>query len=264
MPYSAYSEISVDIQGRVAAITFEREGNLNSFSAQLKRECIDALRQLSTDNSVGAVVLTGRGKHFCAGANIAELKENIDKGSCIPADTAWLTIEWVRSIRRCLKPVIAMVNGAAMGGGAAIASACDFRFMQPSSRFAMAFINMGLSCDSSSMYSLSRIVGYSKALELIMTGEVTRGEAAEKLGWARLCEEGKLADEVYAFAQALAEKPGLALANDKRLANAIFWADFETYENIEIPGVVECGRSYDHAEGVSAFLEKRTPQFQHR
>jgi len=262
--YSNYSEIEVSLDKRVATITFNREKQLNSFSRTLKTECIDALNKLAADDTIGALVITGKGKHFCAGANLAELKDNIENGTCIAPETAWLTIDWVRAIRRCLKPVIAMVNGAAMGGGAAIASACDYRFMEPSSRFGMAFINVGLSCDSSSMYSLSRVVGFSKALELIMSGEVNRGEAAEKLGWARLAEQGKLAMTTYEFAHMLSNKPALALARNKRLANAIFWADFETYENIEIPNVVECGKSYDHNEGVTAFLEKRAPKFKHK
>lgn len=264
MAYDNYKEIEVSFDKRVATVAFNRVENLNSFSAALKRECIDAFNQLADDDSVGAIVLTGNGKHFCAGANITELKENIDKGDCITFPQAGLTIDWVRAIRRCLKPVIAMVNGAAMGGGAAIASACDYRFMQPSSKFGMAFINMGLSCDSSSMYSLSRIVGYAKALELIMSGEVTKGVEAEKMGWARLTEEGKLAEETYAFAHMLSNKPGMALARDKQMANAIFWADHETYEALEIPYVVACGQSHDHKEGVNAFLEKRTPEFKHK
>lgn len=264
MSYSNYTEIEVSFDKRVATVAFNREAQLNSFSQTLKAECIDALNRLAADDSVGAIVITGKGKHFCAGANIVGLKENIDSGECIAPEVAWLTIEWVRTIRRCLKPVIAMVNGAAMGGGAAIASACDYRFMEPSGKFGMAFINMGLSCDSSSMYSLSRVVGPGKALELIMSGEINKGEAAEKLGWARLTEQGKLAETTYEFAHMLSNKPGMALARNKRMANAIFWADFETYENMEIPNVVECGKSYDHKEGVTAFLEKRAPEFRHK
>lgn len=256
-----YREIELSFDKRVATVCFNREASLNSFSRELKEECIDAFNSLAYDDRVGAIVVTGKGKHFCAGGNIVELKENIDSGKYIPPETAWLTIEWVRAIRRCLKPVIAMVNGAAMGGGAAIASACDYRFMEPSSKFAMAFINMGLSCDSASMYSLSRVVGPAKALELIMSGEVTRGEAAEKMGWARLTEQGKLRETVYEFAHKISNKPGLALECDKRMANAIFWVDFETYENMEIPNVVACGKSRDHNEGVTAFIEKRAPQF---
>lgn len=256
-------EIKLSRDGRVATIEFDRPEQLNSFSAQLKRECIDAFNMLAYDDTVGCVVLTGAGKHFCAGANIAELKGNIDKGICIAPETAWLTIEWVRAIRRCLKPVIAMVNGAAMGGGAAIASACDYRFMDSNGRFGMAFVNMGLSCDSSSMYSLSRVIGFSKALELIMSGEIVKAERAEKLGWARITEKGKLREETYAFAHMLSERPGLALAKDKQMANAIFWSDFETYENMEIPNVVASGKTHDHAEGVKSFIEKRPPVFTH-
>ena len=264
MIYPDYKDVEISLDKRVATVTFNREKNLNSFSARLKKECTDALQRLSADDKVGAIVITGKGRHFCAGANIEELKANIDSGVCITPEIAWLTVEWVRAIRRCLKPVIAMVNGAAMGGGAAIASACDYRFMQPSSKFGMAFVNMGLSCDSGSMFSLSRVVGYSKALELIMSGEIINGYEAEKMGWSRLTEEGMLAENVYAFAGMISAKPGKALANDKRLANAIFWSDFETCENMEIPNVIDCGKSYDHAEGVNAFLEKRSPEFKHK
>lgn len=264
MAYNNFTEIEVSFDKRVATIAFNRVEQFNSFSQVLKAECINALNQLAADDNVGAVVMTGKGKHFCAGADISGLKENIDSGVYISPEIAWLTIDWVRAIRRCLKPVIAMVNGAAMGGGAAIASACDYRFMEPSSKFGMAFINMGLSCDSSSMYSLSRVVGLSKALELIMSGEIFRGEAAEKLGWARLTDQGKLSETTYAFAHMISNKPGVALARNKRMANAIFWADFETYENMEIPNVIECGKTYDHNEGVTAFLEKRTPEFKHK
>ena len=259
-----YQEIEVSQDGRVATISFNREKELNSFSALLKTECADALRRSSADDTVGAVVITGKGKHFCAGGNIAELKQLIDDETYISPEMALLTIDWIRAIRGCKKPVIAMVNGAAMGGGAAVASACDYRFMQPSSKFALSFINIGLSCDSASMYSLSRVLGFSKALELIMSGEVIRGEAAERSGWARLAEEGRLAEETYAFAHALSNKPGLALARDKAMANQILWSDFEKYVELEISNVVASGRSSDHLEGVTAFLEKRPPKFIHR
>ena len=256
-----YKEIKVSREGRVATIEFNRPEHLNSFSAGLKRECTDASNSLALDGSVGCIVLTGAGKHFCAGANIAELKENIDNGTRITPEAAHLTIEWVRAIRRCLKPVIAMVNGAAMGGGAAIASACDYRFMDPNGKFGMAFVNMGLSCDSGSMYSLSRVIGCSRAVELIMSGEIVKADRAEKLGWARLTECGKLREETYAFAHMLSKRPGLALARDKQMANAIFWAGFETYENMEIPNVIASGKTHDHEEGVNSFLEKRSPVF---
>lgn len=261
--YKDYSEISVTTSGRVATVTFEREAQRNSFSGDMKRQCIDAFRRLSDDREVGAVILTGRGKHFCAGGNIAELKSYIDKGTYITPEIAGLTIDWIRAIRGCRKPVIAMVNGAAMGGGAAVASACDFRFMQPSSKFGMAFINIGLSCDSSAMYSLSRVIGLAKAQELIMTGEICDGQEAARLGWARLTGEGELVRETEAFAAMLAAKPGAALAKVKAMANAVFWSDFEAYEELEIRSVVESGRSYDHLEGINAFLEKRPPSFRH-
>lgn len=260
--YTKYTEIIVKIEERVATVTFNRPQLGNAFSLESYSEIADVMQVLGKDENVGAVVLTGEGKHFSAGGDIKRFKELIETKQYIAAQNVNKAGEMGLAIRRCPKPVIAMINGAAAGAGCSVALACDFRFVSPKSKMIMSFVNIGLSGDTGGMYYLQRLVGSGKTIEMMMSGAAVGGEEAVALGLAtRLAAAEELEAETYAFAKEMAAKPLVALRHQKELLNEFFYANMEAYTAKEVEYMVDCSRSNDFAEAVDAFLEKRAPKF---
>lgn len=256
-----YREILVDIQEKIATVTFNRPEQQNTFTTQLKEEVADAFENLGQSKEVRVIVLTGAGKNFCAGGDIKMFKTRIESGDFLTEDGFLLAAKMANTIRRCPKPVIAMVNGAAAGAGCSLAAACDFRFAQPGSKFGMAFINMAFSGDTVGIYNLQRIIGVTRTEEMIMTGDLISAEKAAEWGLTKLTSENALKEETYQFAKKLAQKSPKAIAYQKRLIAEFFYSDLDAYTRKEAEVMACCARSKDHAEAVYAFLEKRKANF---
>lgn len=260
--YEAYQEIIVKREDKVATVTFNRPQFGNAFALATYGEVIDAVEKLGRDDSVGAIVLTGAGKHFSAGGDINRFKELIETKVYLVPENVKTAGKMAMTVRRCPKPVIAMVNGAAAGAGCSLALACDFRIVTPKSKFVMAFVNMGLSGDTGGMYYLQKLMGTGKTVEMLMTGAPLSGEEAVRIGLAsKLADGEQLEAETYAFAKQLANKPLVALRHQKELLNEFFYGDLEAYTEKEVEYMVDCSHSADFAEAVYAFLEKRPPSF---
>lgn len=232
-------------------------------SADCISEIIEELEKLSCDNSVGAVVITGKGKHFSAGGDIKRFKMLIETEQYLQESNIAHADKMASAIRNCPKPVIAMVNGVATGAGLSCALACDFRIVEPGSKLSMGFVNMGLPGDTGSIFMLVRLLGTSAAERIMMTGEPVGGEAAASCGLATmLAPEGELAETTYAFAAKLAEKCSAALAAQKRLVNKYFYGEeMEKYYIDEQREMAAASRQPDFREATFAFLEKRKPVF---
>jgi 2-(1,2-epoxy-1,2-dihydrophenyl)acetyl-CoA isomerase len=206
--------------------------------------------------------LTGAGKHFSTGGDINRFKSLIETKVGILPENVKAAGAMAMAVRRCPKPVVAMVNGAAAGAGCSLALACDFRIVTEKSKFVMAFINLGLSGDTGGMYYLQKLLGTGKAIEMLMLGAPVGGSEAVRIGLAnRLAAEEQLVSETYAFAKQLANKPGIALGHQKELLNEFFYGDLEAYTEKEAEYMADCSHSADFAEAVYAFLEKRAPNF---
>lgn len=257
-----YNEILFSVENKVATITLNRPDFGNAFAPESYKEIIQAVESCAENPAVGSIVVTGTGKHFSTGGDIKRFKKRIETKTYLNPETVALAGKMSATVRRCPKPVIAMVNGAAAGAGCSLALACDFRIVTPRSKFIMAFIKMGLSGDTGGLYYLQKLVGVGKTTELMMTGAPVVGQEAVTLGMAnKLVPEEELSVATNAFAQQMANSPLAAIRRQKSLLNQFFYSDLDEYTKQEAIFMVECSRTADFAEAVDAFLEKRSPVF---
>lgn len=257
-----YETILVEVKDRVATITLNRPDFGNAFMPESYVEVKKALTECAENDDVGAIVLTGAGKHFSAGGDIKRFKRLVDSKEYLSEGPILAAGSMSTAVKRCPKPVIAMINGAAAGAGCSLALACDFRVMAPKSKLVLAFINMGLPGDTGAMYHCVRLIGIAKTTELLMTGKPVSGENAKELGLTTiLTDEDGLLDATMDFAKELAQKPTTAIAKQKAMMFEFFYKDLEASNVRESEYMVTCSQTSDFEEAVNAFLEKRKPQF---
>ena len=256
-----------EVNSHIASITLNQPDMGNPLNADSYRALIDAFEKANEDDTVRSVILTGAGRHFCSGGNIREFLSMIENDNINTPEQLKITIDLVAAIRNCSKPVVAMINHAAFGAGCAIALACDFRIVAPSSQMCLAFINMALSGDTAGLYLAAKIVGMAKANEMMMLGSVIGGEEAVRIGLATKCVADELlVDEAHKLAAKLAAGPSLAYMRQKQLINehVLDMEAFERYGDDEAAYMSETMHSADFEEAVRAFLGKRRPQFKGR
>jgi enoyl-CoA hydratase/carnithine racemase len=213
-----WQHVDLDVTDGVATVTLKRPERLNALTFDSYAELRDLIPTLPLRGDVRAVVLTGRGRGFCAGGDVEEII-----GELTRMETAELlaftrmTGAVVRGLRECPLPIIAAVNGIAAGAGAVIALACDFRLLARSASFAFLFTQVGLTgADMGAAYLLPRLIGLGRATELLMLGERVDAARAEAIGLAtRLIDDDALAEEALALARRLADGPAFAYANTK-------------------------------------------------
>jgi 2-(1,2-epoxy-1,2-dihydrophenyl)acetyl-CoA isomerase len=258
--------ISVETTRGVMRITLNRPEVLNSFNSLMAAEVHAALRTASSDQGVRAVLITGAGRAFCAGQDLAEFQSD---GTSRPVDFAAHVRKTynpiVRAIRALEKPVVCAVNGVAAGAGANLALACDFVIASGTASFLQAFVKIGLVPDTGGTFFLPRLVGLARATAMMMLGEKVTAEEALAHGMIyRVCEPTSLREETEAFAELLATQATRGLGMTKRLLNASLVNDLDAQLDLEAELQGEAGRTTDHAEGVAAFLQKRAPTFEGR
>lgn len=248
------------IEEGVCFLTLNRPEVFNSFNQEMAFALQKALREAAQNDGVRAIVLTGEGKAFCAGQDLAEAVDpNGPELSSIVSDHYNPIIELICTIE---KPVIAAVNGVAAGAGANIALACDITFATQSAAFIQAFSKIGLIPDSAGTFFLPRIIGFQKAMALFMTGDKVSAEEAERMNMIyKVIPDGELINVVTDFAKKIAQMPTRGLGLTKRAVH-LSWANNLT-EQLAVEGKLqtEAGSTYDFNEGVQAFLEKRKPVF---
>jgi 2-(1,2-epoxy-1,2-dihydrophenyl)acetyl-CoA isomerase len=252
--------LRVEIDGPVATLTLDRPDALNALTVPVKVALRGALESIAVDRSVRAVILTGAGRAFCAGQDLAEREQ---------PDAAPLEIEVrerynpiIRALRTMGQPVIAAVNGVAAGAGASLAFACDLRIAAEEARFVLAFGRIGLVPDSGTTWFLPRLVGPAKAAELALFGDQVDAAEALQIGLVtRVVSGDQLLPEARALAQRLAEGAPLALALTKTALDRSMAIDLDEALEGEAKLQGIAGASADHAEGLAAFREKRPPRF---
>ena len=269
MPATAttFETIAVESADRVCTITMNRPDVYNALNDKMTFELNDALKAAERDQAVGVLVLGGAGKAFCSGQDLADLKDKYI-GGYVPHLGDDLRKRYnpiVRRIRQMDKPVIAAVNGVAAGAGLSFALACDIRIASEHASFIEVFINVGLIPDSASTFTLPRLVGLSKAMELCFTGDKVTAEEAHRIGLVnRVVPADELAAETRKLADRLASLPARGIALTKRLLNQSFANDLEAQLEAEAFAQETAGMTEDHVEGVVAFIEKRKPEFKGR
>ncbi|SMC72754.1 enoyl-CoA hydratase/isomerase family protein [Papillibacter cinnamivorans] len=256
------NDILLSVKDKIATITINLPEQSNAIASTMVNPLREAVEQCGKDPAVNVIIITGAGKNFSAGGSIAEFKGKAESGEGLEAPLVAQYGRMSAAIRKCPKPVIAMVNGAAAGAGCSLALACDFRIATEKSRFIMAFISMALPGDTGGFYYLERLVGLARATEIMMTGAPVDGKTALAIGLAnRLAEEGQLEEVTYKFAARLAALPGLAIARQKAIINEFFFDEQEKYTAREGQYMEECSKTNDFKEAVSAFFAKRPPVF---
>ena len=255
--------VRVEVVDRVGTVTLDQPDRLNVLDAEMPGAIADAVERLAEDADVRVIVITGAGRAFCAGADVACLNEWIERGD-LAAATALVESgdRVVRAIRQAPKPVIAALNGPAAGGGANLALACDLRIASERAAIGQTFNRIGLAPDWGGTYLLPRLVGPAKAAELVFTGGMVDAAEALRLGLVnRVVPHDRLAEEVGALARTLAAKPPRALALAKAALLRSPEADLDEMLEIERRAQSECFATDDAREGVRAFLEKREPRY---
>ena len=249
------------IENGVATLTFNRPEVFNSFNRKMALLLQDELDSCEKDENVRAIVLTGNGKAFCAGQDLKEVTDpNLNPGFKKILEEHYNPI--ITKIRAIEKPVIAAVNGVAAGAGANIALACDIVIAHEKVSFIQAFSKIGLVPDSAGTFFLPRLIGFGKASALMMLGDKVSAMEAEKMGMIyKVTSLEAFKNEVTTIADTMAKMPTKALGLTKRLLNESMNATLEQQLALEGKLQIEASESEDFAEGVQAFVEKRTPNF---
>ena len=250
--------------GAVATLRLDRPEALNALTFEVYRELTETLVALRTRKSVRAVVLTGTGRAFCTGGDVKDIiGPLLSKQPSALLEFTTMTCDLIRAIRGLPVPVVASLNGTVAGAGAAIALASDFRIAADTAKIAFLFVKVGLAgADMGAAYLLPRMVGLSRATEMLMTGEFVTAQEARAMGlYNRVVAASELAAETRALAQALARGPAEALAATKRAILAETHMDLEAALVAEARIQAELMTGPDFREGYEAFLARRPPRF---
>ncbi len=263
-----YDDIAYEIEDRIATITLDRPDALNAFTGRMMSELIDAFDRVDADDDVRAVIVTGRGRGFCAGADLSAGPETFNAGS----RGADVGIEGMRDgggrvalrIFECTKPVIAAINGPAVGVGITMTLPMDVRLASETARIGFVFARRGLVPEACSSWFLPRVVGISRAMEWVATGRVFPAAEALEGGLVRSVHAP---DDLLPAARALAAEiadntSAVSVALSRQMLWRMLGADhpMEAHK-IDSRGIWALGQAPDVAEGVSSFLEKRPPRF---
>lgn len=258
-----YRTIELSVSDGAATLTLNRPDRLNSFTVEMHEEMQDALTQIETDKSIRALLLTGKGRGFCAGQDLSDRavapgSESVDLGhSC---ETYWNPM--VRRLSEMPIPVICAVNGVAAGAGANVALACDIVLASKSAKFIQSFANIGLIPDSGGSWVLPRLIGQARAMAITLTGEPIKAEKAENWGMIyKAVDDDELMQEATNLATRLAKGPTRGLAETKKRIRESSLNTLQQELDLERDAMRELGYSNDYAEGVAAFMEKRKPTF---
>ncbi|HWA91887.1 MAG TPA: crotonase/enoyl-CoA hydratase family protein [Rhizomicrobium sp.] len=280
MTYGPYEQIAVAVDAGILTLTLNRPDKLNAFTAKMMNEMIDVFTKVNTDDAVGAVIVTGSGRAFCAGADLSAGAATFDattnparkERDAGPVETVDWSDERVRdgggrvtlAIFECLKPVIAAVNGAAVGVGVTMQLPMDIRLASRDARFGFVFARRGIVPEAASSWFLPRLVGISKALEWCYSGKVFGAQEAYEAGLvSELLDGEELMSRARAIAREIIDNTApvsIALIRQMMWRGLGMDHPMEAHK-VDSRGIYARGASADVREGVSSFLEKRPPHF---
>jgi 2-(1,2-epoxy-1,2-dihydrophenyl)acetyl-CoA isomerase len=255
-------ELLYEVKDRIATLTLNRPDKMNAFTGPMIERWAWALQEAQRDPDVNVVVVTGAGKAFCSGGDVARMGE----GELTPLDHKNMLWEHIHRVPKALeeidKPVIAMVNGAAVGAGMGMALMCDLRIASDQARFSTGYVRVGLVPGDGDTYYLPRLVGTAKALELLWTADFVDAQEALRMGIVnRVVPAEYLAEETYALARRIAEGPQIPIRMIKRLVYQSLRLDLRTHLDLVSSHMAVVRETEDHREGVRAFKERRPSKF---
>lgn len=263
-----FTQISVAREGVVSIITLDRPEKLNAWTPRMAEEQVQAIQAANDDPTIGAIVMTGAGRGFCAGADMEATFRTRIEGSDPGNDTAGgvggmpAGLDWV-SFLRASKPIVCAVNGAAVGIGVTMCLPADQIVASTAAKFGMGFIKMGLVPELASTRLLAARVGFGRASDLFLSGRLISGTEAHAIGLAdRLAEPAELLATALATANSYAANPDLQLRMTKQLLTEnVVDTDLRAIQRREQALLAECWKSAEHKEAVAAFIEKRPAVF---
>ncbi|MBO6633751.1 enoyl-CoA hydratase/isomerase family protein [Parvibaculum sp.] len=263
-----YKTLIVEKEGAVDWLTLNRPDALNAMNPELVDELQDYFGKLYTDHSVRIVVIKGAGRAFCAGLDLKDRSNRDDSGASGSPQAGLVSqrriSEIVMRMRRCPQAIISLVHGPACGGGFALALASDIRIAGKSARMNAAFIRIGLSaCDIGVSYFLPRLVGVTIASELMMTGRFINADRAERVGLvSEVVEDDRLEEAAKPYIEEMLTTSPLGLRLTKECLNmSVDAGSLEAAVAMEDRNQILCAQTQDFREGISAFLEKRRPEY---
>lgn len=261
--YDSYENVKIDLREGVAIATLNRPDSLNAITMSMHHELEALFLQLGRDDEVKAIVLTGAGRAFCAGGDVKEMSEGADRGPAGIFDSG--ARQLAANLVAIEKPVIAAVNGAAVGLGATIALLCDVVFMADTARIGDPHVKVGLVPGDGGAVIWPLLVGPARAKEYLMTGDLLTAAEAERIGLVNhVVPAEKVLDEAVAFATRLARGPTLAIRFAKLSVQRTLLQAMLGSLDMSLALEALTGRSRDYAEATKAFAEKREPDFQGR
>ena len=260
------SDVLFEVKNKVLNITLNRPDKLNPIGDSVTPFVVERLQEAVTDPEVGASVVTGAGRAFCAGGDVSGIADqyesrSFDQGVQKLRDDQ----ELPRLLHSIPKVTIAAVNGFAMGAGLGIATSCDLRLASASAKFGTAYANVGFGGDFGTTWQLTRLLGEAKAKELFFLPDVIDAQEALRIGLAnRVMSAENFMDDIQEVAERIANGPLVSYRWMKENINQSSMVDFETMLDKESVTHTLCGATEDHHEGVTAFMEKRQPSFKGR
>ena len=256
----------IDRQDKAAILTLNRPAKLNALSSDLFNAIIKTCEELRNDDSIWAVIMTGAGRGFCSGADVSIIREASEEAP--PRQDRLDVYGWVGRVATAIyktldKPVIAAVNGVAAGAGMSVSLACDMRIGSEKTRFKVVFSERSLSPDTGMSYFLPRIVGYSRACDLVFTSRFVEAEEAYRIGLLdRLVTSGNLMDEALKLANQIAFWPPMAVQTSRRVLQESMQSTFDEQLRNEYYGLSIARRApHDMQEQRDSFVERRPPKF---
>jgi 2-(1,2-epoxy-1,2-dihydrophenyl)acetyl-CoA isomerase len=252
--------LKYDVKDGVATITLNRPDVYNALNNEITYELQAAFKDAKRNNEVRVVVLTGEGKAFCSGQDLKASSAEPNRSFSDSIHKRYNPI--IKAIRNLPKPVICRLNGVAAGAGCSFAIACDIVVASESAKLIEVFVNIGLVLDSGSSYFLPRLLGSSKAFELATMGTRVSGKEAEAMGLINKCVADESLDEaVKVYTDYYAKAPTKAIGLMKKMLNKSQGANLSEMLDYEAYNQDIAGATFDHKEGVQAFLDKRLPEF---
>lgn len=264
----SYEQITTERRGAILIITMNRPERLNAWTPQMSREQVEAITGANNDPSIGAIVLTGAGRGFCAGADTEAVFQNRissdEAGKAAADEPSAMTggVDWVQFLRGS-KPIVAAVNGPAVGIGITMILPCDQIVASTNAKFGSGFIKMGLVPELASSRLYMQRLGWGRASDFVLSGRIISGSEAGQIGLAdRVVEPDQLLDTAVEVARSYAANPDLQLRMIKQLLTEnSLEADLSLVQRREISMLERCYVSAEHKEAVAAFREKRPPVF---